>query len=573
MDFLFANYHISEAELKRCFLMANFDEAEIHALHEGDTASACLTRTPYFGLNPVIRDGEIHAVAGDPLLFDTPPKPETIAAVGQPHARTWQIAEAWRETGAGFCARFPPRHPGLMIRCNLATGRIELVTDQAGFVPAYVHTNALGAVIASSPDLIAALITPELDRVSALEKLGSGQVSYPFTLYEGITQLKPAAHVVIEGDRVETTDWWTPPEQEKTAPDPEARSTAIRTLLYGFLDRIAANLGTSGHIALSAGTDTRYLADGLVQHGVLDVTALCSTAVRNLESVNAEKVATALGLRYQHVPRPLDHHARCVLRPPYRLSTTAGWEHAHFFLNGLGNIWPSRFLLGGYMADAHLQNADLYHSKREKALQDQVLNDRAAEWAVSSTANAMSAQVHDEIADRRRASRAAFGFSQKHASQLAEIWPFASVLSNAHFGALSRNYPCYEFFMTTEVVNLAFRMSEGEKRPGLKAQLLAPLSPALRELPTNPSESQAVHKLFWQFKQAVPQELWPDHILHPGPWSEKRSAISDLVDERMEGARKDIEAAFDLEIAPDAPNRRRCYEIAAARRLSRSGRQ
>lgn len=563
MDFLLSTGEESTAQLASALNTCGGDPENLALCEAGSWGSLIATRTNYRGLSPISGFRYLHLIVGDPLM-DLPADREHAELRDRNAGRTIQIAKVWERIIAGEPA-FLPWHPSLLLRLDKERASIEIVTDPAAFVTLYRCKTPTGILLATSPDLIAAVIRPSIDLVSVRERVASGQICYPYTLYEGIEQLPPGSIVTVQGGLIESRFWWHSPGSSSTR-SPEILAQSIRETCKEFLSRLGRQVGRDGVLTLSAGGDTRFIADVIAESDDVDPTCVCTTAVENYESWTAKQVAQTLGLAFVHHVRPVDHHASCLLSPPLLIGTQANWEHCHFDGNGLGDRSDAGFVIGGYMADTFLVQADSYEKARRKAVTKDILDPHMAQWATHAVAKAFTPAQRDEITERRLRAMETLNLNAGVSEQIQNIWPFSRQWSKGHFEALRRGYPAYEFFMTTPMVELGVSIPAHDKSAMDKSLLLRPVHSELSAMPVNPESSQTTAKAVSQFKKNYPRELWPESIVYRGAWSEKSGAVRQQLDDAIDRSRSAVAALLGLETLET--HEVWCYAIHQAMKLS-----
>lgn len=512
----------------------------------------------YGGLAAIPGDAAALIVAGDPLLAMTEGRADRPGGTG----RSRVILAQWDKVAEGEDQIF---HPAALLRHDGAAGETQIITDHAGFVPVFWTVDRGGHVLASSPDLVAALVPRRLDMVAVREKAASGQIAYPFTLYEGICQVAPGAVSVFSGGAMESRFLWQAPARRSLAEG--AMRGAIREALAGSVDRIFGQNAGPGHVTLSAGTDTRLIADILAEQGRAAVTCLSCSGAFNLEAAVARQVAAASGMAFRHVTRRPDHHARVLAARPYAIGTQAHWAHAHFWDKGLGELEADAFVIGAYLADTIVAGADacnLALDARGGA------EDGLRGWATSPVVDGYSlAQVQEIVLRRSRVC----DLLPAHAALSARtrrVFPATNLWTMAHFAALRMTYAAYEPFMCRPVFDLFAATLSHSPAPD-KAAVLRPRDAALRRLPTNPDADPEIVQAFRKIRRLVPEADLPGMVALPGAWGEARTAVTD----RFEAGLAAIVEQMSAWLGIDAPVLRRdrlmLYEIHAAAMLTGEG--
>lgn len=178
--------------------------------YSGDWGCLVSTGSQYHQLDPYDGDDRVVIVSGDPLCGA---KLETAGEKSPNSMRTAAIARVWKagDLGGGTS------HPHALICVCKASGSIRIRTDAWGSIPVYHGVAGDSVVIGSSPDLVAMALPSTFDRISAIERLCTRQITYPHTLYANIRELPSGSTTTISkssGPRAQR--WWHAPFPEQT---------------------------------------------------------------------------------------------------------------------------------------------------------------------------------------------------------------------------------------------------------------------------------------------------------------------------------------------------------------------
>lgn len=556
MDFIFSNLGHTVEELSSAIMsVGGGQSAEFEFASELGAISA--TSNPYNELNPLVYDGQALIVVGDPLVDPV----ITKGASKKGTRRTFSLLQDWKRVKAGSNPIF---HPAALMLIGTEGDAIDVITDFGGFVQVYYRQVSEGIVISTSPDLIAKLLPSRLDLISAKEKAACGQISFPYTLYEDVYQFAPGASFTITRGSVAASCWYKAPCSSDSNEDIRL---AIHSAVRSSLNRIfAANSGPA-FITLSAGSDTRYLADIVAQSAKASVTCISCTARENLESWTAARVARTLGLEFRHFPRQPDHHTRVLSDIPYLVGTQLNWEHAHFLKRGLGNLAAGSFLIGGYLADTLLVGKDAYNMARDKKLLNANLEDSPSHWTTNGLDQFIKTAEIKEIMRRRNAFSSLLPNYRDMPSRLSRVFPGSRMWTMAHFGALRREYADYEPFMSLPIFNFAWQL-QASGTTIEKPDLLQISNKALKKIRKNPDSDSELRRSIWILKQIIPQESLPDFIRFSGSWSEEKTRFSTEFNFKLDAICEIVAARLDFDIPVTNRDKIFFYTIYSAMLLS-----
>lgn len=475
---------------------------------EPEWGAVVATGTPYAGLNPLMKDGQIVIVLGDPLV-DLPRAQPPIET-----GRTLEILKEWTRKGTIY-----PEHAATLVKIDLANRSLSLVTDCCSFIPAFIGHATDALVLSNSPDLVENVVRSGTDPVAFRERLAALQNAFPYTLYKGVRQLHPGAVTTITGQKVSVERWWSAPEMDEKI-DPSQAREELHGIASDQIRRMVAQVGPKGALTMSAGADSRFAAACATLCGPENLTAICQTAVPDLESETARQVANALGMNFTAATRPHDHYPKVVLGRPFYMGSHIGWDHGHFAMGALGDIGDARFLLGGYWSDSLFDDGDIWNTFRWKfqSKLPQALPENSRVFAASEAFHHLSDECRNAIGERWQAAGRELGLGPGHSPRLAGIYPASRSLAAGHVAAARYFYPDYQLFMNRRSVELAFRLSSDFKKRYGKSFLLSSHDDRLKGIPVNPGQSAKVRSLIARIQADVPAALWPDWVRHRGSW-------------------------------------------------------
>lgn len=416
-----------------------------------------------------------------------------------------------------------PQHPGSVIFLQLSCpARICGVTDASGFASPYVwQDGASGLVLASSPDLIAALRPSSLDTFSVLEMLAKGFVSAPNTLYRGISEIGPGVRFRWKGQALTQDRWWVPPALQPQMTLTEA-IPQMEQALTSTAERIAGTHGRDGWITVSAGMDSRYLA--CLLRSKLNLSSVTLGRAGTINAWTSAEVARELGLHNHLVSRPEGHYVNIALDqrptwPSHHLPNSA-----HYLNGGLGDgIGP--YLIGGYRADTLLLRYSPVSKSRNLLIARGELPADAPDWAGQAITAAYPQEAVRAITLRQREELLSLQIDPDAIEPTLLPLRFQRSEDKGHFEAARRFYPIYEPFLSKDMCDLAFalpadHLTDPALAPAVrKASYYAPKLGKLAKLPANPTTSPDWAAMIAAMRKALPRALWPQEIFNPGEWA------------------------------------------------------
>lgn len=462
-------------------------------MHEFSGGWLALAGRHYPGLAPSTSGDDWTIIVGDPLLDDD-------VSGTSPGDRTGAINRVVRREGLDSPA-LEARHPALIVLVEGVRSPqvvVSIRTDPVGGLPLYRASVGRGFVLATSPDFVAAGSAQRLDRLSAVELVSRGTVSFPHTLYRGVIEMAPSAVY-----RVARTGWrWKSSQQDlnwgasdPTAPDDRARRFTI--FLEGQVAAVAkASADRPLTVGLSAGRDSRALLATLVRAAPGRARTFTGVPAPNRESQIAEEVALRAGVEHTSISwRGDDVLARFLTPAALAMGSHHRWRDAHYF--GAGRNMAVDIGLGGFAMD-NLFTRDGGTEVLRRRLERQWPVEAADDIYVRTAAElALPTLLREAIRSRVGASRAAAP-ELLQCSHLRSGWPLSRSLAFAHWQAARGEWLHYELLLSVQAVELAASWS-ADRSAELKSALLAPSLEAgrLLDIPVNPPSEPGAARQPW----------------------------------------------------------------------------
>ena len=363
-------------------------------------------------------------------------------------------------------------HPSAIVQISKSTGSIDVVTDVYLGVPIFLRVDRGVVMLASSPDLLAAILPTSFDADSAIERLSMGVISSPHTLYREIKALSPASVIRIEADgTVRDRKWWQPPFPDESADVADFREELHSSVLSTLCRIASSHPGQSGAFTLSAGLDSRFMVMMALKEQVCDFTAVNLALGTNIPARTAVHVA-----RRAHVPlismqRPTDFYSRLLLQGHPEIGTNACIADAHFADRALGDLEGAHWLVGGYSADVMLKGSST--SGRYAAVREVVrTGEPLPRLATGPQLIDITPTIASMLDSRQTQARRSLGMSEHHSSLADHVSLHRA--SFGHFAAATRNYAVYEPFMTRRLIELSYRIPDAVKTRVLKSHWYQP---------------------------------------------------------------------------------------------------
>lgn len=325
--------------------------------YHGPWGTLAVSRGHYHGFDPVETETHICVVIGGPVLCF---RDNAFFSGGERDAGTQAVLArmlsgemAWEHDVSG---------PFVVLLVDKVRAAVTCVTDLMMFIPVYEHHKNGGLVLGTHVDAVAAVCgkANAYDEASLVDFILHDVVTYPYTAYDDVRQLVPAAEHTYAGmgeggvHKREPKVYWEPVERTAFANIDEA-ADALRSGLQDYVTRITAGVD---HVAqfISGGEDSRALAGLLPANLKRDAYIFLDSM--NREGRVAELVAAAYGARFYPRYRSPTHYLEIL----EEASSLVGLGHQYLHAHSLGfhsecklDEYPAVF--GGYLSDSLLKAA------------------------------------------------------------------------------------------------------------------------------------------------------------------------------------------------------------------------
>ena len=452
-DFIFSNQQMEKGKLTK----------EIHAIyHEdfpeveeflGEWGTLAVSRNLYQGFQVFENPEYLCAVIGGPVLFFRDNSflvQESDTAGTEAVFKRWQEGQMrWDEDLSG---------PFVVMIINKKNAEILCVTDIMSFIPVYIHQDLKSLMLATHSDALARVSNQQLDMdlVSKVDFILHGVVTYPYTVYQNITQIPPASEHSSKPALLDMNSepYWLPmePKKYKTI-DKTAKD--LRSALVKYVANVTEEMPRIAQF-ISGGEDSRVLS-GLLP-SKLERDAFIFLDGMNREGVRAKKAADAYGARFNLFTRAKTHYLEVLPSAADMVGDGAEYVHAHTLkLHKLSKLAEYPAVFGGFYADSVLKGDCIVkpeitgrfpfmpQMKRRNHSRGQPINH-----------SVFTKSVLKEVADRRsRHLEFVERFRGETAEEWFELWPSSMNYAIPNLHVNRRLFRSYEPFMANEIVKIS----------------------------------------------------------------------------------------------------------------------
>lgn len=460
-DFIYSAAGIPEedlgAEIRACY---REDPPKIHSF-QGSWGTLAVSQNLYQGFEPVETDKYLLVVLGGPQLQFTY---NDFLSGKDATAGTRKLLERWQDGLLNWQSNLSG--PFCVVLIDKASQEVSCVTDLLSFIPVY-QTQREGAVLLSSHlDALArvSLRRDQPDLVSQADFILHKVVTYPYTSYEGISQLSPGSvhRLKGKGGAVNSKTYWLPREQEMLE-DIEAAAAHFRKSVERYIIALTQGMKRVAQF-ISGGEDSRALAGMLPKEMQRDGFVFLDGM--NREGQLARRAAEAYGVRFQMGTRKETHYLDLLPGASDLVGRGSLYLglHSYGFHKSCGlRDYPAVF--GGLYADALFKGSRI--KKERWSSRYRFLRQRKdMDYSVSAPIKqqVFRAEIVEQVQERRRQHLERIQeFRGESAEEWFQLWPASMNLNIPNLHGNRRLFRSYEPFLCHELVQLSARMPQAWK--------------------------------------------------------------------------------------------------------------
>lgn len=424
--------------------------------YHGDWGSLAVSQQHYNGFLPFENEQHICVVLGAPVLYfrdnNFLTKTDSSSATESLYQR-WVVEKqmCWDKDLSG---------PFTVFLIDKTLKEINAVTDLMTFIPIYNHTKSSDVWLSSHVDALAKACGEqhELDEASLADFILNDVVTFPFTVYKNIRQLKPGTAYHWQANEQNPTEsiYWQPLEEFNFASIDQA-ATELRSGIQRYVNTVSEPMPKLAQF-ISAGEDSRALSGMLPQEKSRD--AYIFLDHMNREGIIAKKVAETYKANFTSGYRSKTHYLDIL--PESSILVGAGHQYTHAHSLGFDKKYklaeyPAVF--GGYLSDSLLKGAyvpKVRGAGRFPFVPDFEINRSPVGKQLSKHAAIVDVTVLDSIKVRQNEH---FEFIKKIRPTTANEWfvlyPASMRVAIPNYYSTRRLFKSYEPFLSHESVKVA----------------------------------------------------------------------------------------------------------------------
>lgn len=459
-DFIYSKRKVKKGKLtEEIHGIYHKDKPSVTEFH-GDWGSLAVSQNLYNGFQPYETKDYIFIVIGGPVLCfrDNSFLKEHLVNDGSKSVCEYWLEEKikWDEDLSG---------PFAIIVINKNTFNVQVVTDLMSFIPVFIYQSSDNTIISTHVDVLANVSNQlkDIDLISCADFILHGIVTFPYTMYDSIFQIKPASvhNLNWKTNEIESRAYWEPKEEYKFTSIKQAALT-LRNSLEKYVSSITNEVTDIAQF-ISGGEDSRTLS-ALLQGSNRDAYIFLDDM--NREGKVAKKAAEAYGANFKLKTRSETHYLKILPECSDLVGTGSQYHHAHTFgfhksckLNNYSAVF------GGLFSDALLKGIRIKKIRGSERFPFLPNIKRVNYSAGNSIKNKLfSFDILEKVTSRRQAH---LNYVKKYRNDSAdewfELWPSSMNMNIPNLHANRRLFRSYEPFMANEIVKLSVSVPQSWK--------------------------------------------------------------------------------------------------------------
>ncbi len=466
-DFIYSNTPGKSGEFIRSIQsIYHRDAPEVFEFH-GTWGSLGVSRNMYEGFQVLESDLHIFVVVGGPVLNFTNNR---FLTGDDPVAGTREIFK--RYVNGKIQLDEDLSGPFVILSVNKEQGTVTCITDLMMFIPVYHYVNHDKLVLGTHVDMVAKAAGQQasIDHVSLADFVINNVITFPYTAYETIRQLEPAAihqykYKEKEIQATKPVAYWMP-EEKQAFNNLQQAAAALREGTNAYVKRVTDGMDRVAQF-ISAGEDSRAVA-GMLPEG-LQREAYIFLKKMNREGKIGGKAASVYNMSFSpHIfskTRYIDILSEA--------SDLVGSGHQYIHSHSLGPhiIWElDRFsaVFGGFLSDTLLKGHHVKLIKGSgfftffpqipsKGFSSVNRDDKIAKFLVPSS-------IHHAITERQNNHLKKINKIRPLSyEEWFNIWPLSMHKDMPNLHSNRRLFRSYEPFMCKEAVKISASVPAGWK--------------------------------------------------------------------------------------------------------------
>lgn len=424
--------------------------------YHGNWGSLAVSQQHYNGFLPFENSQHICVVLGAPVLYFSD---NDFLLNEDSNAGTEKIYQRW-VVEKKICWDEDLSGPFTVLLIDKALKEFRVVTDLMAFIPVYSHRKDEELWIGTHVDALAKSCgeRDNLDEVSLVDFIVNDMVTFPFTVYENIKQLKPSSAYHWQTSEQAPTDsaYWLPKEKFDFKNINHA-ATELRSGMQHYVNTITEKMPKLAQF-ISAGEDSRALSGMLPQEKKRD--AYIFLDQMNREGTIAKKVAGIYQASFTAGYRSKTHYLDILPEAASLVGAGHQYTHAHSIgFDSKYDLTDYPAVFGGFLSDTLIK--ELYitlprGSGRFPFLPHVKINKPFKNNRFKGLTEIIDSKLINAVKNRQRKHLEFIKIMRPSSyHEWFNLYPSSMVSEIPNLYCTRRLFKSYEPFMCTEVVKVA----------------------------------------------------------------------------------------------------------------------
>lgn len=452
-DFLFHSKKQKENILSNLIKSIYTDNPpEVFEFH-GQWGSLAISKNTYFGFEPVETENHIYFIIGGPVLTFTDNKflsgSDSQKGIKKIIDRKKNNNITWDEDLSG---------PFIFGSLNKNRGKLDIVTDMVSFIPVYNYLNSEEIALGTHVDKLANLIgiKNEFDKVSIVDFILNGIVTYPYSFFENIKQLSPSCiHKYDLDNIIYSNSYYWKPYENIIYNDISQEAKKLREYLKEYINSVTDEMNEVASF-ISGGEDSRAVLSMLPHK--LETDTYIFLDHMNREGKVAKKTAESFNANFHMEKRSKLHYLEILESASKFIGSGSEYIHGHSF--GLSNkcrLNEYNAVFGGLFSDLFLKGSRINKIRYSGKLPlfPEIKADTEA-----SKFNINKSLIDDNIAltlynRKMEQYNRVKNIRPKTADEWYWIWPVSMANSSANISFNRRLFKEYDPFLSNDIIKFS----------------------------------------------------------------------------------------------------------------------
>lgn len=525
-DFLFHSKKQKENKLSNLIKSIYTDSSPKVFEFHGKWGSLAISRNPYFGFDPLQTETHIYFVIGGPVLTFTDNK---FLTGSDPQKGTKKIVEKFNQNTIIWHNDLSG--PFVFGILDKKKGNLQIISDIISFISVFKFETNNELALSTHPDILAQATQEnnKKDKTSIADFILNGIVTFPYTFYKSIRQIKPASiyDFNLLNDKIKSKNefYWRPKNEKKNTNIKET-ANKLRNDLRNHIKLITEGMNKVASF-ISGGEDSRAVL-GLMPDNIKKESFVFLDEM-NREGQFAKKAAEIYGANFNFVKRDKLHYINILEEASKLIGSGSEYQHSHSYnlykKAGLNNY---NAVIGGFLSDTFLKGHNINKMKYSGKLpllpeiEDSNFN------SAMNFNNLISEYILNELNNRQKEHFDSIKKEFRDSyNEWYHQWPINMHKDTPYLHSNRRLFNIYELFTSNKVVKTSVSMPTSWK---MNRKLFHKISKPLFEKSKNLRHANGWHPYYgWQvnsffkFINIVKKKLnnkINDGSINQGPWGD-----------------------------------------------------